>query len=58
VQPAHRRSGIGRTLLQAAEALALERGKVRMDLTTARSNHKAQALSRVPGLERDTVFLA
>lgn len=58
VQPAHRRSGIGRALLQAAEALALERGKVRMDLTTARSNHKAQALYESLGWQRDTVFLA
>lgn len=58
VQPAHRRSGVGRALLQAAEKLARERGKVRMDLTTARSNHMAQALYESLGWQRDVVFLA
>ncbi|KAB2962341.1 MAG: GNAT family N-acetyltransferase [Zoogloea sp.] len=58
VQPAHRRSGVGRALLLAAEELARERGKARMDLTTARSNLKAQALYESLGWELDTVFLA
>ena len=58
VQPAHRRAGVGRQLLQAAEALARERGKVRLDLTTARSNHAAQALYESQGWQRDEVFLA
>lgn len=58
VQPAHRRTGVGRTLLLAAEGLAREQGKVRMDLTTARSNQQAQALYESLGWQRDTVFLA
>ena len=40
------------------EALARQRGKARMDLTTARSNHAAQALYESLGWTRDEVFLA
>lgn len=58
VLPAHRRAGVGRCLLQAAETLARQRGKARMDLTTARSNHAAQALYESLGWKRDDVFLA
>ncbi|MCK6388679.1 MAG: GNAT family N-acetyltransferase [Zoogloea sp.] len=58
VQPAQRRAGVGRRLLLAAEALARQRGKARMDLTTARSNHAAQALYESLGWTRDEVFLA
>jgi GNAT superfamily N-acetyltransferase len=58
VQPAHRRSGVGRALLLAAEDLARARGKARMDLTTARSNLQAQALYESLGWQLDTVFLA
>ena len=58
VQPAHRRTGVGRRLLLAAEALARQRGKARMDLTTARSNVAAQALYESLGWKRDDVFLA
>lgn len=58
VQPAHRRSGVGRALLLAAEDLAQARGKARMDLTTARSNLQAQALYESLGWQLDKVFLA
>jgi adenylate cyclase class IV/ribosomal protein S18 acetylase RimI-like enzyme len=58
VLPAARQSGVGRWLLQAAEARALQDGKARMDLTTARSNLPAQTLYTSMGWVRDEVFLA
>lgn len=58
VQPAARRAGVGRLLLQAAEARALQDGKARLDLTTARKNTGAQALYASLGWVRDEVFLA
>lgn len=58
VAPAARQTGVGRLLLQAAEARAAADGKVRMDLTTARTNHAAQSLYASLGWVRDDVFLA
>lgn len=58
VRPGARQGGVGRALLLAAEARAAADGKVRMDLTTARSNHAAQALYESLGWVRDEVFLA
>ena len=58
VQPASRRLGLGRHLLLAAQARAAADGKARMDLTTARSNHTAQALYESLGWVRDDIFLA
>ncbi len=58
VAPAARRLGVGRALLRAAEDLALERGVARLDLTTARSNTRAQALYESEGWVLDQVFLA
>jgi ribosomal protein S18 acetylase RimI-like enzyme len=58
VVPSARKSGAGRRLLQAAEALAQAEGKARMDLTTARSNLPAQSLYESLGWVRDDVFLA
>ena len=58
VNPEQRRSGIGRALLRAAEQLALERSVARLDLTTARSNARAQALYASEGWVLDRVFLA
>lgn len=58
VRPDSRRSGAGRHLLQAAEKLAIERGKARMDLTTARTNTPAQAAYESLGWVRDDVFYA
>ena len=58
VSPEARRSGAGRVLLQAAERLAAERGKARMDLTTARTNKPAQAAYESLGWVRDEIFYA
>lgn len=58
VSPAARRSGAGKVLLQAAEKLAAQRGKARMDLTTARANKPAQAAYESLGWVRDEVFYA
>lgn len=58
VSPQVRKRGVGRQLLQAAEAQAVAEGKVRMDLTTARTNLQAQALYSSMGWVRDDVFLA
>jgi ribosomal protein S18 acetylase RimI-like enzyme len=58
VTPAARCSGAGAALLQAAEAHARATGRVRMDLTTARTNLAAQALYASLGWVRDDVFLA
>lgn len=53
-----RRLGIGKTLLLAAEKLAAENGKARMDLTTAKTNTQAQAAYESLGWVRDNVFYA
>jgi ribosomal protein S18 acetylase RimI-like enzyme len=58
VQPGARRSGAGRALLLAAQALAAQNGMARMDLTTARTNGPAQALYEQLGWVRDGVFIA
>lgn len=58
VSPEARRSGAGKVLLQAAERLASESGKARMDLTTARTNKPAQAAYESLGWVRDEVFYA
>ena len=58
VRPSARLAGLGRALLQAAEQRAIADGRVRLDLTTARSNTTAQALYASQGWVRDEVFLA
>jgi len=58
VLPEARRLSVGRALLIAAEQLAARQGKVRMDLTTARTNLQAQRLYQSLGWVRDDVFLA
>ncbi|MFY1869101.1 GNAT family N-acetyltransferase [Achromobacter xylosoxidans] len=58
VAPAARHGGIGRALLQRAEAHARAGGFARMDLTTARTNLPAQALYESLGWQQDQVFLA
>ncbi len=58
VAPAARGLGAGRFLLLAAEDHARRQGRVRMDLTTAHTNHAAQALYEAMGWELDTVFRA
>lgn len=44
VEPRARRRGVAKCLLAAAHTRARADGKVRMDLTTARTNLQAQAL--------------
>lgn len=58
VAPAARQIGVGRALLQAAEALARQHGKARMDLTTAKTNRAAQSVYESLGWVRDEVFYA
>jgi ribosomal protein S18 acetylase RimI-like enzyme len=58
VTQAVRQRGVGRLLLEAAEARAAADGKGRMDLTTARTNMVAQSLYESLGWVRDEVFLA
>lgn len=58
VTPSARRLGAGKILLQAAELLASENGKVRMDLTTAKTNKSAQSVYESLGWIRDEVFCA
>jgi ribosomal protein S18 acetylase RimI-like enzyme len=52
-----RRRGTGRALMLAAQAHARAAGAVRLDLTTARTNTRAQALYESLGWRRDEVFL-
>lgn len=58
VSPSARGQGAGRYLLLAAEDHARRQGRVRMDLTTAHTNHLAQSLYESMGWELDTVFRA
>lgn len=58
VLPESRRHGAGRALLLAAEDVAAEAGWQRLDLTTAHTNHGAQALYEGLGWQLDTVFRA
>lgn len=56
VVPEARRLGVGRALLLAAERHSLESGRVRMELTTARTNTTAQATYESLGWSRDEIF--
>lgn len=56
VLPQARRSGVGRQLLRAAEALARQQGWARLDLSTARTNRAAQAAYESLGWVRDEQF--
>jgi ribosomal protein S18 acetylase RimI-like enzyme len=56
VTPGARRSGAGTVLLQASELIASENGKVRMHLTTAKTNKPAQAVYESLDWVRDEVF--
>lgn len=56
VAPADRRSGAGRALLRAAAAEARRLGLVRLELTTAHDNLRAQALYTSEGWQLDQVF--
>ena len=52
-----RRGGVGRALMLAAQAHARASGAARLDLSTARTNTRAQALYESLGWRRDEVFL-
>ena len=52
-----RRAGVGRQLMLAAQAFGREAGAVRLDLGTARTNTRAQALYESLGWQRDDVYL-
>jgi ribosomal protein S18 acetylase RimI-like enzyme len=56
VAPQARRHGVAKALLAGAHERARADGKVRMDLTTAKTNLKAQALYESMGWQRDEVF--
>jgi len=56
VPPHARRRGVARTLLEAAAGRAKRDGKLRMTLSTARTNVNAQALYESLGWERDNEF--
>lgn len=56
VLPDARKLGVGRQLLLAAEMKALADGKARMDLTTAKTNLRAQSLYEAVGWQRDEIF--
>lgn len=58
VSPAGRCRGVARALLRRAEEHAHETGAVRLALTTARDNVRAQRVYEANGWERDEVFFA
>jgi ribosomal protein S18 acetylase RimI-like enzyme len=51
-----RRAGVGRALMLAAQAFGQAAGAVRMDLSTAHDNTRAQALYESLGWKRDETF--
>jgi ribosomal protein S18 acetylase RimI-like enzyme len=56
VPPRARRGGVARALLEAAADRAQRDGKLRMTLSTAKTNVNAQALYESLGWERDNEF--
>ena len=56
VDPAARRGGVGRALLEAAHAFARSQGAVRVSLETAVDNATAQRLYEAVGYARDAAF--
>jgi len=52
-----RRAGVGRELMLAAQSFGRAAGAARLDLSTARTNARAQALYESLGWRRDEVFL-
>ena len=51
-----RRGGVGRALMLAAQAFGRAAGAARLDLATAHSNTRAQALYESLGWQRDDVY--
>jgi ribosomal protein S18 acetylase RimI-like enzyme len=58
VDSSTRKTGAGRALMLAAHDYAAKNGIVRLDLSTAKNNHAAQALYESLGWVRDEVFYA
>ncbi len=58
VDPTARKTGAGRSLMLVAREYAANNGMARLDLTTAKNNHAAQALYISLGWVRDEVFYA
>ena len=56
VDPTERKTGAGRALMLATHEYAANNGMVRLDLSTAKNNHAAQALYESLGWLRDDVF--
>lgn len=56
VAPDARGRGVAQALMQAAEDDSRRAGCVRLDLSTAHTNHRAQALYESRGWQRDEVF--
>lgn len=56
ITEAARKTGAGRALMLAAHEYAANNGMTRLDLSTAKNNHAAQALYESLGWQRDTVF--
>jgi ribosomal protein S18 acetylase RimI-like enzyme len=56
VDPAARRSGVGRVLLQAAADFGRSAGAARLTLSTAHTNRSAQSLYEANGWLRDEIF--
>jgi ribosomal protein S18 acetylase RimI-like enzyme len=56
VDPATRRSGVGRALLEAAADFGRSAGAARLTLSTAHTNTSAQSLYEASGWLRDEVF--
>jgi GNAT superfamily N-acetyltransferase len=54
VDPASRRQGVGRALIDASAAIARERGAERLEWMTATTNETAQRLYDSTGAERNT----
>ena len=51
-----RRAGVGRALMLAAQDFGRRAGAVRLDLSTARTNARAQALYESLGWQRDDAY--
>lgn len=56
VTPERRRGGVGRMLMEAAQAFAQAQGAAAIELDTAHTNTLAQALYESLGYERDLEF--
>ena len=56
VDASTRKTGTGRALMLAAHEYAANNGFARLDLSTAKNNHAAQALYESLGWVRDEIF--